>query len=681
MAENLAQLFRESAEKFRDLPAFFSKDSKKDYYPTTYGQLYEQGLNLAEALIELGVQQKQRVGLLADNRIEWMIADYGVILTGAADVPRGTDITDSEIVYILNHSEVEVVFIENDKILEKFNRNKSQLNNVKTIIMMDAASTAPGVLKMQDLIEKGKKLREGGSRKAEERVSAIQPDDLFTLIYTSGTTGLPKGVMLKHSNMMHQVNHVSPMLKIQADARLLSILPIWHVFERVVEYVCLGLGAATYYTNVRDLRQDLATVKPTFMGSAPRLWENIYNGIYTRINDPAQTPALRRGLFKLAYFFSSKRNQAVRFLKGIEVDYRGRNPIGSFFYGILMFVQLLLTGPFTLTILAGALGAYFAGTELHFLTSPLYTIAGFAVFLNSFTLDRIVLSKIRAATGGQLKASISGGGALPRHVDEFFGNIGINVLEGYGMTETSPVISVRTFEKLIIGSVGVVAPKTKLQIRNDNNAVLTEIDEEGNISQGKLGLKGVVFVKGPQVMKGYFKNEEATSKAIQDGWMNTGDMGMINFKKTLTLTGRAKDTVVLLGGENVEPVPIENKLQESAYISQCMVIGQDQKNLGALIVPDFEKLQEWAKENGINEPNNEKLIENPKVYDLYRKEIKALNNTKNGFKSFEQVTPFIIISKPFEVGEELNNMMKMKRHVITEKYIDKIKKIYATNQD
>uniref|UniRef100_UPI0004AC4E6A AMP-binding protein n=1 Tax=Leptospira interrogans TaxID=173 RepID=UPI0004AC4E6A len=351
------------------------------------------------------------------------------------------------------------------------------------------------------------------------------------------------------------------------------------------------------------------------------------------------------------------------------------------FYGILMVFQFLLTGPFTLTVLAGALGAYFAGTELYFLTSPFYTVAGLALVLNSFTLDKVVLAKIRAATGGQLEASISGGGALPRHVDEFFGNIGINVLEGYGMTETSPVISVRTFEKLIIGSVGVIVPKTRLQIRNDNNAVLTEIDESGNITQGKMGLKGVVFIKGPQVMKGYFKNEEATSKAISDGWMNTGDMGMINFKKTLTLTGRAKDTVVLLGGENVEPVPIENKLQESAYISQCMVIGQDQKNLGAIVVPDFEKLQEWAKENGINESNNEKLIENPKIYDLYRKEIKALNNTKNGFKSFEQVTPFILISKPFEVGDELNNMMKMKRHVITEKYSDKIKKIYSTNQD
>ncbi|TGK17490.1 long-chain fatty acid--CoA ligase [Leptospira fluminis] len=677
MAENLAQLFREAAEKYKDQPAFYSKDAQKNYHPVTYGQLYDYGLNLAEALIDLGIKSREHVGLLADNRLEWIIADYGIIMSGAADVPRGTDITDSEIVYIISHSESEVVFIENDKMLEKFNRNKSQLSKVKTIIMMDRESTAPGILKLYDLIEKGKQLRAGGSRKAEERVAGIQPNDLFTLIYTSGTTGLPKGVQLMHSNMMHQVLNVTPMLKINAEAKLLSILPVWHVFERVVEYVCISIGAATYYTNVRDLRQDLATVKPTFMGSAPRLWENIYNGIYTRINDPGQTPALRRGLFKIAYFFSDKKNAAARFLSGNEVDYHGRSSIKSVFYGILMVIQFLLTGPYTLTVLTAIAAYSLAPTELSFLSLPLYAVSALALFLNSATLDKVVLSKIRTATGGKLKASISGGGALPRHVDEFFNNIGIKVLEGYGMTETSPVLSVRTFQKLIIGSVGSIVPKTNLQIRNDNNEILTEVDENGHITKGMLGRKGVVFVKGPQVMKGYFKNEEATAKALVDGWMNTGDMGMINFKKTLTLTGRAKDTVVLMGGENVEPVPIENKLQESPYISQCMVIGQDQKNLGAIIVPDFEKLQEWAKENGVEFSDKEKFIENPKVTDFFRKEIKNLNNAKNGFKSFEQVTPFFLITKPFEVGDELNNMLKMKRHVIAEKYADKIKKVYT----
>ncbi|PJZ70152.1 long-chain fatty acid--CoA ligase [Leptospira perolatii] len=681
MADNLAQMYREAADKFKNRPAFFYKDASKNYLSITFGELYDKGVCLAEALIDLGVNAKDHIALLADNRVEWIIADYGILLAGAADVPRGTDITDSEIVYIVNHSEAEIVFIENDKMLEKFNRNKSQLPKVKTLIMMDKDSNAPGVLKFYDLVEKGKKLREGGSKKSEERVSQIRPDDLFTLIYTSGTTGLPKGVQLMHSNMMHQVLHVTPMLDINGEAKLLSILPIWHVFERVVECVCISIGAATYYTNVRDLRQDLATVKPTFMGSAPRLWENIYNGIYTRINDPGQTPALRRGLFKLAYFFSDKKNAAVRFLSGKEVDYHGRNIVYSFFYGLGMVLQLLLTGPFTLTI-ASALAAYaLSTTNLSFLSLPLYIISGVGVLFNSLTLDKVVLAKIRTATGGRLRASISGGGALPKHVDEFFNNIGIKVLEGYGMTETSPVISVRTFRKLIIGSVGEIVPQAKVQIRNDNNEVLTEVDEKGNITKGKLGKKGVVFVKGPQVMKGYFKNEEATSKALNEGWMNTGDMGMINFKKTLTLTGRAKDTVVLLGGENVEPVPIENKLQESPLISQCMIIGQDQKNLGAIIIPDFDKLGEWCKENGVEDSDREKLVENSKVIELYRKEIKSLNNSKNGFKSFEQVTPFFLITKPFEVGEELTNLMKMKRHIIAEKYAEKIKKAYSTNSN
>lgn len=296
-----------------------------------------------------------------------------------------------------------------------------------------------------------------------------------------------------------------------------------------------------------------------------------------------------------------------------------------------------------------------------------------------FLLDLVVLSKIREATGGELKASVSGGGALQRHVDAFFNDIGINVLEGYGMTETSPVISVRTFKKLVQGSVGLITPETSVQIRDDLGKVLTHVDANQKLISGKYGARGVIHIRGPQVMKGYYKNPETTAKVLKDGWMDTGDIGMFNFKKTLTITGRAKDTVVLLGGENVEPVPIEDKLTESPFIAQCMVIGQDQKNLGALVVPDFDKLTEWAKENGISETDKQKLIDHPKVLDFYKKEIKALNNTKTGFKSFEQVTPFILITKPFEVGDELTNLFKMKRHLITEKYKDKITTLYAAD--
>lgn len=239
-------------------------------------------------------------------------------------------------------------------------------------------------------------------------MKAIAPDDLFTIIYTSGTTGMPKGVMLKHSNMIHQTSVIlGSMIEIKQDERMLSILPVWHVFERVFEYLAIAAGCATYYTNVRDLRDDMKKAKPTFMASAPRLWESIYNGIYTRINDPKQTPALRRGLFNMAYFFSKHFNAATRFLKRKPSGLRGTKSHCFLFKG---FYYLALA-----TILA----------------------------IPYFLLDLVVLSKIREATGGELKASVSGGGALQRHVDAFFNDIGINVLEGYGMTETSPVISVR----------------------------------------------------------------------------------------------------------------------------------------------------------------------------------------------------------------------------------------------
>ncbi|GBF49037.1 long-chain-fatty-acid--CoA ligase [Leptospira ryugenii] len=644
MPSNLPELFRESAEKFGSRPAFVSKDESKTYKPVTFKEVYDIGIELAEALIDLGVQARENVALLADNRLEWIISDYAILMTGAVDVPRGTDITDSEIVYILNHCEAKVVFVEHDKMLEKFQKNRSQLEHAKTIIMMDKKSQATGVLKLQDLISKGKELRSKGSRKAEERIQGIKPDDLFTMIYTSGTTGMPKGVMLMHSNMLHQTRSIlSKMIDIRSEERMLSILPIWHVFERVFEYLAIAAGCATYYTNVRDLRDDMKKAKPTFMASAPRLWESIYNGIYTRISDPKQTPAIRRVLFKTAYFFSKHYNNATRFLTGRQVDYVGRNPIVSLFKGIFYLVSLVPLAPL------------------------------------NFIFDLIVLSKIREATGGALKASVSGGGALQKHVDAFFNDIGINVLEGYGMTETSPVISVRTFKHLVQGSVGVITPESEVQIRDDLGKVLTHLDSDQKLISGKLGQRGVIHLRGPQVMKGYYKNPETTAKVLKDGWMDTGDIGMFNFNRTLTITGRAKDTIVLLGGENVEPVPIEDKLSESPYISQVMVIGQDQKNLGAIIVPDFEQLATWAKENGIANTAPDKLVDDPKVLDFFKKEIKALNNTKTGFKSFEQVTPFFLITKPFEVGDELTNLFKMKRHLITEKYKTKITAIYSSD--
>ena len=639
MASNLAEVYKEAAQKYGDKGAFYSKDEKKKYQPASFKFVHENCMALAEELINMGINARENIGLMADHRLEWAIVDCGILSAGAANVPRGTDVTETELEYILNHSEAKLVFVEHDKMLEKLIKVRPRLPNVKTIVVMDPKAKAEGALKLQDLIEKGKKLRESGSKKAETRILQIKDGDLFTLIYTSGTTGQPKGVMLSHKNMLFQLTDVLPVIDLGDEERMMSILPVWHIFERVFMYGSVHVGGATYFTNVRDMRDDFQKCKPTFMASAPRLWESIYMGIYSKINDPKQTPPFKKALFNTAYFFSKNYHKAARFISGNEVDYEGRNLILSMFRGIFSLVQVIV------------------------------------LFLPYKLFDLIVLSNIRKATGGELKATVSGGGALQRHVDAFFNDIGLNVIEGYGMTETAPVISCRTFDKMVMGSVGPVAPRTELQLRAFDGNVITSVDLDGSI-EGPRGVKGIIFVRGPQVMKGYYKNPEATAKALKDGWMDTGDLGMINFKDTLTITGRAKETIVLLGGENVEPVPIENKISESKYVAQIMVIGQDQKNLGAIIVPEFNFLREWAKENSISEVEDNVLIQNPKVYDLYKKEIKDLNSAKNGFKSFEQVTPFFIISKPFEVGDEMTNLMKLKRHVITEKYKDKIAEIY-----
>ncbi|MDZ4728188.1 MAG: long-chain fatty acid--CoA ligase [Leptospira sp.] len=682
MANNLAEVYKESADKFGPRPAFWYKNAAKNYEALTYKQLYEDGLALAEALIDLGVKARENVAVLADNRVEWILSDCAVLLAGAANVPRGSDITDSEIVYILSHSGAKVVFIENDKVYEKYKANKSQIKGIKTIIIMDKDSklkSGSGIEKFHDLLATGRTLRSKGKKETEKRMEGIKPDDLYTLIYTSGTTGMPKGVMLMHSNMIHQMHYVVPKVaKVTPDDRMLSILPVWHIFERVVEYFAIINGGSTYYTKVTDLRNDIQKARPTFMASAPRVWESIYNGIYTRINDPKQTPPVRKALFNIAYFFSKHYHASVRFLKGLEVDYEGRNIVKSLGLGAIAIVKWLLTAPFTVSILSAGLAIYLGNVGCSFSTVA-WIVAGFGLILNVYTLDKIVLSKIRLATGGHLRATLSGGGALQKHVDAFFMDIGITVLEGYGMTETGPVISARTFERPIMGSVGDVVQLSEVQIRDDAGKVLCHIDDKKNILSGKMGVKGVVHIKGPQVMKGYYKNPETTAKTIVDSWLNTGDIGMVNFKKTITLTGRAKDTIVLLGGENVEPVPIENKIDESPYIRQSMVVGQDQKVLGAIIVPDFDALNAWAQDNGITETKPEKLIQHPKVMDFYKKEVRNFNSVKTGFKNFEQVQYVLLVQKPFEIGDELTNLLKMKRHVITEKYKDRILDLYKNS--
>ena len=635
-ASTLAVLFREAAERFGELPAFAAKDPSGAYQPISFRQLYEDGLALSTALIDLGLRQREHVGLLSDNRPEWILCDYGVLLAGCADVPRGTDVTGTEIAHILAHSDARFVFVENAGILEKLEPIRHSIRGVEKVILMDPKVPAPsGVLRLQDLLATGSKLRAAGDRKAEERIASIKPEDLFTIIYTSGTTGIPKGVQLTHANMTSQARNL-PFDMAPGD-RALTILPVWHSYERVFEMIAISMGVCTYYTNLRSIGEDLKTVRPTVMASAPRLWESLYQKLMARIDE---APSLRRKLFHAARFCTCRVKRAERFFLGQELDISGRGPVESF---------LRATGHLSRWV---------------------------TLMLPYRVLDKIVLAKLREAVGcSEFRGTISGGGALQPHVDEFFNFIGIPVLEGYGLTESSPVLAVRTWKNLVIGTVGPFYPETEIRIVDlESGRVLYPDRSHRYHGRGRLG---EIHARGPQIMKGYYKDPEATSRVLHDGWLKTGDIGMVTFNDCLKIVGRCKDTIVLLNGENVEPLPIESKLVHSPLVDHCMIVGQDQKHLGALIVPALDGF----RRAGLIAPNLLELAASAKARTLMESEIRRLISLDQGFKSFERIADFRFVTKPFEVGQEMTVTFKLKRHIVTKQYASLIEEMFPAQPE
>jgi long-chain acyl-CoA synthetase len=635
-APNLASLFREAGERWGNKPAFATRHADGSFRSVTYRAWRDRALDLAESLISLGVGARDHVAILSDNRFEWILTDAAILFSGAADVPRAADITPAEITYILGHADVGVVFVENAAVLAKVEQLLPGLPRIRHLIVMDSAwSGSPSakderILRLADLEKRGAMLREGGSRLAEERIGGVLPDDLFTIIYTSGTTGTPKGVQLTHAAMASQVRNLP--FDLTPSDRSLSILPVWHSFERVFEVISIAAGLETCYTTLRHLGEDLKTVRPTIMASAPRLWEGLYQRVMSGVQ---KAPPLRRGLFRAARSTADAVRRARSFFTGQELDLTGRSTIAT---ALLALRHALTWG---------------------------------LLILPSLLLDRIVLSKLRAAVGGRLRGTISGGGALPPHVDAFFNDIGIPVLEGYGLTESCPVLAVRTWERLVIGTVGPAFPETEIRIVDPSGGQILYPDPARR-DLGR-GLRGEIHAKGPQIMKGYYKDPEATARVLRDGWLATGDLGVMTFNDCLKIVGRCKETIVLLGGENVEPLPIESKLLESLLIDQCMVVGQDQKHLGVLVVPSVGGFGAA----GVVAPDTAALAARSEARELIQSEIRRLICGESGFKPFERLAALELIGKPFEVGDELTMTFKLRRHVITEKYAELIAGMFS----
>lgn len=629
--KNLALLYREAAERYASLPAFATRRSELVWHPVTYREVYEQGLDLATGLIDLGVKARDHVGLFGDNRYEWILADYGVVLAGAADVPRGRDVTDAELLYIIEHAGIEVTFVETADMMDKVLRLKPQLPALREIILLDPkAKPRDGVKRIKDVRIAGACLRREGDKRGEERIAGIQTDDLFTLIYTSGTTGQPKGVMLTHANMASQIRNL-PAVHNCTD-RVLSVLPIWHIFERVIEMYTISFGGCTYYSSIQTLGDDMKNVEPTFMASAPRLWEKLHERILQGIKD---SHPVRQILFHIAYFLAKQYKGSEAFITG---KYLKIHPEPIWKRVLLMPVHLIRW---------------------------LLVLPWFGFF------NAAVLERIRLGAGGSLRNTISGGGALPIHIDKFFNNVGIPVLEGYGMTETSPVISVRPVDNLVPGTVGPPIAETRLRIVDPETGEILYPDS--SLADEGRSKRGEIWVRGPQVMKGYYKDPELTSQTLHNGWLRTGDLGMITHNDCLKILGRSKATIVLSSGENVEPEPIEMHLQQSRLIDYCMLVGQDKKYLGALIVPGLEGF----RENGFTEESVEELTRNPEAYTLLRKEIRRMNSHANGVKAYERIRDFRLLTNGFQVGHEMTNLYKVKRHIVQKKFQHIIEELYA----
>ncbi len=601
----------------------------------TFRELEETTRALAVALINMKIKQKQHVGLIADVGHLWTICDMALQRIGAVDVPRGTDSTADELGYIISHSGSKIVFVADVKEIDKIEKGlKKKRYKVTKFIVMDSKvpkKYSRKALALDALIDKGQALLDKPKApkdvtELEKRAKKISPDDLATIIYTSGTTGEPKGVMTTHSNFAFQLNVMPKLLEVGPEDRGLTLLPPWHIFGRIAEYLFLSTGCSVTYTDVKNIGEDMRNIKPTFVPAVPRIWEGVYNKVMANVKKGG-----KEGIFNFFKKIAVAFNNNLRVLENREILYSKRFFLVTLGLKLKSFIMCLLLWP----------------------------LKGLGHVL--------VFKKVLAATGGKLRASISGGGALPSHIDEFFQAIGITIIEGYGMTETSPIISARLPERIVPGTVGPAIEQTEMRL----------IDLEGNDVTGILGAKGTLHVKGPQVMQGYYKNPKKTKEVLtSDGWMNTGDLVRINTNGEISIVGRSKDTIVLVGGENVEPTPIEEKLKSSAYIDHVMAVGQDQKNIGALIVPNEEELKAYCKANGISSGSLKEMIANDAVQKLYKQEINEQVSSQTGFKGFERVGPFRLLEKPFEQGDELNNTLKVKRHVVNDKYEKLIDQMY-----
>ncbi|XP_021748986.1 probable acyl-activating enzyme 16, chloroplastic [Chenopodium quinoa] len=635
-------IWRTAAEKYGDRIALLDPYHEPPL-ELTYKQLEQEILDFSEGLRAVGVKPVEKVALFADNSCRWLIADQGTMATGAINVVRGSRSSTEELLQIYKHSESVALIVDNPQLFDRMADLFVAGATTKFVILLwgEKADLNVGesdrllVYNYNDIVAMGKESRKHLADSYDARklfnYEPICSNDIATLMYTSGTTGNPKGVMITHQNLLHQIKSLWDIAPVQAGDKFLSMLPPWHAYERAAEYFIFSRGGEQMYTTVKNLKEDLKNYQPEYLISVPLVYETLYSAIQKQISaNSVVRKIIALALIKISLIYM----ELKRIYEGKYLTKKQQSFLTAFF---------------------DWLWARLAATVLW----PIHNLAKILLY-----------RKIKSAIGIS-KAGISGGGSLPMYVDKFFEAIGIIVQNGYGLTEASPVVAGRRPAYNVLGSVGHPLKHTEIKVVDANtNEVLSP------------GSKGIVKVRGPQVMKGYFKNPSATRQVMDDdGWLTTGDLGWIAPSHSagrsrlcggvLVLEGRAKDTIVLSTGENVEPSEIEEAAMRSSLIEQIVVVGQDQRRLGAIIVPNKEEVLHAAKKLSLIDANSSELGKE-RLTSLLQGELRKWTSEC----SF-QVGPILIVDDPFTIESGLMTpTLKIRRDVVADRYRDQIANLY-----
>ncbi|HCU12580.1 MAG TPA: long-chain fatty acid--CoA ligase [Gemmatimonadetes bacterium] len=588
----LNQLFFEAVSKYNRPDALQVKTGGA-YRPISHGEVADRVRHAARGLSSLGVRRGDRVAILSENRPEWAIADYACLSVGLTDVPIYPTLPADQVAYMLRDSGAVAVFVSNKMQAEKIREVRSQLPALKTVIGFDDISGLTN-MSMTELEKRG---TQGETRESiatyREDALTVKPDDLATIIYTSGTTGEPKGVMLTHDNIYSNVEASRKAIPFDGRDTGLSFLPLSHIFERMAgHYLMFATGTSIAYAESIDtVAANMLEVRPTLVLSVPRLYEKMFARILET--------ALTGGFLKKKIFFWAR-----------DVAERWANE-------------------------------KLAGREPGALLARQYAIA-----------QKLVFSKLKARTGGRLRYFVSGGAPLAPDINKFFFAAGLVILEGYGLTETSPVIGVNTPENFRIGTVGKLVDGAEVKIAAD----------------------GEILTRGPNVMKGYYNKPDATREAIEpDGWFHTGDIGELN-DGFLSITDRKKDLIVTAGGKKVAPQPLENKVKTNKYVAQAVMIGDKRKFPSMLIVPNFDQLERWAAKRNIIWTDRAQLLRMPTIQAKIEKEV---NKELEGTAHFEMPKKIGLLEHDFSIeAGELTPTQKVKRKAIDKHYKALIDSLY-----